>query len=172
MGDSSDYIPCFSCGANCLNVDGETHEYMLSSAGCWMMFGEVLAREYEDMRYFRVHQLTVDAYACQHPGKNERRSINSVAIHLCSLYARLELGIAHRESIQLRKKLSEKQKTDSLFQWLEPPENMGALTVEYVWKATTPDEHCKRVQEWAASTWVAWQNHHQPIKNWIHEIKK
>lgn len=170
MSSNSDYILCFSCEANCLNIEGETHKYMLSSPGCWMMFGEVLAREYEDIRYFRVHQFTVDAYACQHPGKKERRSINSVGIHLCSLYALLELDKNSQEVIHIRKKLSEKQKTEPFFRWLEPPKNMGELTVEYVWKAETPEQHCKRVHEWAASTWEAWQSHHQTIENWVHKI--
>jgi hypothetical protein len=42
------------------------------------VYGEMLAREYGDPAYFRVHQLTVDTYAVQHPGPRERRAIQSV----------------------------------------------------------------------------------------------
>ena len=40
-----------------------------------------------------AHQLTVDAYAIQHPGKPSAQSIQSVCVHLISLYASLEREI-------------------------------------------------------------------------------
>ncbi len=61
--------PCFSCGALVPATDGTTHDHMLSSPGCWAIYGEVLAREYERPAYMADHRLTVDAYAVQHPGE-------------------------------------------------------------------------------------------------------
>jgi len=52
----------------------------------------VLAREYSEPAYFGVHQLTVDTYAVQHPGVAERRSIQSVALHLITLSLMVERG--------------------------------------------------------------------------------
>ena len=48
--------------------DGPTHPYYGCSPACWARYGEVLAREFQDPAYFGLHQLTVDAYAVQHPG--------------------------------------------------------------------------------------------------------
>lgn len=39
---------CFSCGGLFPDIDGPTHRYMTSSAGCWSVYGEVLAREYSN----------------------------------------------------------------------------------------------------------------------------
>ena len=36
-------------------------------AGCLKLFEEILAREFSDYRYGRIHRLTVDAYSLQHP---------------------------------------------------------------------------------------------------------
>ena len=43
--------------------DGTTHPYIGSSTACWALFGDVLAREFQDPAYFRLYQLTVDTYA-------------------------------------------------------------------------------------------------------------
>ena len=69
---------CLSCGGVFPDIDGPVHRYMKSSPGCWAVYGEVLAREYEDPYFFEVHRLTVDAYAVQHPGSTDRQSIQSV----------------------------------------------------------------------------------------------
>ncbi|GLR19584.1 DUF5946 family protein [Portibacter lacus] len=82
-----DYITCFSCDAKSLNFDGNCHEYMLSSPGCYEMFNEVLEKEYSDYRFSKAHHYTVDAYAIQHPGElKNQKAVNSVGIHLVSLY--------------------------------------------------------------------------------------
>ncbi|MEM8970201.1 MAG: DUF5946 family protein, partial [Bacteroidota bacterium] len=99
----SDYINCFGCGAESLNIEGECHKYMLASPGCWMMFTEIMEREYSDLRYWKGHQFTVDAYACQHVGKKEdKRAVNSVNIHLASLYGVFEQGLSISETPTLR----------------------------------------------------------------------
>src|ERR1700688_1721358 len=72
---------CIGCQAEFARIDGPTHEYVLSSPGCWAAYGEVLAREYRDYRLARLHRLTVDTYAVQHPGVNvpAARKIGRVA---------------------------------------------------------------------------------------------
>jgi uncharacterized protein DUF5946 len=54
--NSSDSI-CEDCGAAV--VQGK--------AGCLQIFEEILAREFSDYRYGKIHRLTVDAYSLQHP---------------------------------------------------------------------------------------------------------
>lgn len=87
----SELILCIGCGASVPNTDDPRHKYIGSSPGCCAIYCEVLAKEYSDYRFGRVHRLTVDTYAVQHPGKPERRSIQSVAVHLIGLHFSLEL---------------------------------------------------------------------------------
>jgi hypothetical protein len=162
-----DYTYCFSCRAEIPKIEGETHLYMLSSPGSWAMYGEVLSREYSEALYFRAHQFTVDAYACQHPGKKEWRSINSIGIHLCSLYLLLEQQAEHQQTIALRQRLSEQNRSHALFEWLEPPESTGEISAEHVWKAESPQEHCEAALRWVRSVWKAWEPHHPTVERWI-----
>lgn len=83
---------CIGCQAEFAQIDGPTHEYVLSSPGCWAAYGEVLAREYSDYRPTRLHRLTVDTYAVQHPGVNVPAARRSVGLHLSRLYLLLEAG--------------------------------------------------------------------------------
>jgi hypothetical protein len=84
---SPDTAPCLQCGAQVPAGDGPVHPYFGAAPGCWALYGAVLAREYEDLRFARWHQLTVDAYAAQHPGSpDDRRAVQSVAVHLVGLH--------------------------------------------------------------------------------------
>ena len=64
---------CLGCGGEFREMDGPTHPYVLSSAGCWAAYGELLALEYEDRTYAVVNRLSVDTYAVQHPGIDRGR---------------------------------------------------------------------------------------------------
>jgi hypothetical protein len=96
-------VICPGCGATVPDVE-ETRRrtYVGSAPGCWLLYSEVLAREYGDFRYTPAHQLTVDAYAVQHPGVRERRSAQSVAIHLVGLCLSLERRRGPAELPRLR----------------------------------------------------------------------
>ena len=98
------------------------------------MYGEVLAREYGDPAYFRIHQLTVDTYAVQHPGTPERRSIQSVALHLITLGLVLERGADPSAGPRLHRRLASRP----AFHWLEPPRPIGRITVADVRRADSP----------------------------------
>ncbi len=52
-------VRCIRCGALVPDVEGPTHRYIAASPGCWAVFGEVVAREFSDYRYGRVHLLKV-----------------------------------------------------------------------------------------------------------------
>lgn len=84
--------PCAGCGAPVPKIDGSTHRYLGALPGCWAVFGEVLEGEYGDRRYWPAHRLTVGAYAVQRPGESPTQAIQSVALHLISLYLSLERG--------------------------------------------------------------------------------
>ena len=71
----------------------------------WALFRELLAREFGDPGYFAFHQLSVDTYAAQHPGRRERRSIQSVGLHLMTLFLLLEGGADISEGPALHKRI-------------------------------------------------------------------
>ena len=94
---------CFGCGALVPKKNGPTHQYIGASPGCWEIFGEVLAKEYEEYDYPPVHRLTVDAYAAQHPGTPSKKSIQSVAIHVIGLTTKLTK--LRKSAVKLQKHL-------------------------------------------------------------------
>jgi hypothetical protein len=135
---------------------GDAHPYFGASPSCWALYGEVLAREYTSPQLMGVHRLTVDAYAAQHPGKPERRSIQSVWVHLAGLYLTIERDLSHefaRRVIDSLTTLSEP------LEWLEPPEHLGTVTAVHVHRGGSPDEHRAAVHGWAESVWAAWRPH-------------
>lgn len=134
-------------------------------AGCRVLFDEVLAREWGDYRYARLHRLTVDAYSLQHP-REYMRSGKSFVAHLTGMYAALEADerwTATNQAVQ---------------RWLNgprvikksnpPPRRRGELTIAHLHQAADADEHRRRVQEWARSAWEAWSDLHGLAKHWIH----
>ena len=167
----SDFLPCFACGSNSLKMEGEVHPYMLASPGCWMMFCEVMNREFSDLTSWSGHQYTVDAYAAQHVGKKEdKRALNSVNIHLAALFAIFEKGIPLEKTPQFRGKFSQHYKGKDLLEWLEPPETMGELTIFDLWENKDPNLHFEIAQEWAMSVWRAWEHQHKRIEQIVNKI--
>ena len=155
-------IPCIGCGARVPDVDGPTHRYIGASPGCWALHGEVMAREYGDAR-FSGGQLTVDAYAAQHPGTPSPQSIQSVAVHLVSLHLQLERGYASRQAVDaIRRATGHKQ----AFAWLDPPPSPGALTIVDVHLVDDPAAYAEAVRRWARSVWQAWAPHHATVLRW------
>ncbi len=161
--------PCFSCSALVPDIDGPVHRYMSSSPGCWAAFGEVLAREYTDARYGKNHRLTVDSYAVQHPGTSSQQSISSVAVHLASLNMVLENNMTQPEATKF---IQEFVRHKHSFYWLEPPADLGKITVRHVLAASSPVDHLKAVEDWARAAWSAWAIHHAQIKLWMETSSK
>lgn len=154
---------CGGCGSLLPAEDGPTHRYLESSPACWRRYGEVLAREYGDRAYWAVHQLTVDAYAVQHPGRVSPQTIRSAAIHLVRLYLQLERGVDGERLLEATRAVV--QRKNSL-PWLTPPGSMGEVTVIDVYAARSAGEHLERVRAWARSAWSAWTEHHDRIRSW------
>ena len=162
---AGDTVECPGCGLVAPEIPGPTHAYCLSSAACWAVYGEVLAREYEDRAYGGLHQATVDAYAVQHPGIPERRSIQSVALHLITLCLVLEDGADPAMGPPLHKRLAGR----SSFYWLDPPRPNGTMTVSDVARAQDAAEHLRLVDAWARNVWNAWRPHHSIVRKWIEQ---
>jgi len=157
-------ITCPQCGALVSAEEGPTHAYYGAAPGCWALYGEVLAREYEDYRFARLHRLTVDSYAVQHPGRPEPRTIQSVVVHLIGL----QLGIESAEPMgPLEPVLQAAADASAAFHWLEPPASLGAVTVVDVHRAgADAAAHLAAVRAWGESTWAAWASHHGQVREW------
>ena len=141
---------------------------MESSSGCWAAYGEVLAREYGNPALFaRVHRLTVDAYAVQHPGRPSRQSIQSVALHLVSLCLALEHGATSQEATLA---LREGTRAKGRYVWLSTPASLGSLTVADVLPAREATAHEVLVRQWAGAAWAAWSLHHSVVRAWLPKV--
>jgi hypothetical protein len=156
-------LQCMWCKGMFPQGDGPVHDYMQSTPGCWAAFGRVLAREYEDPRYFAVYRLTVDAYAVQHPGVPSRQSIRSVGVHLVRLCLFLERGLTPDKA---NAAMLTAAKHKAQYYWLEPPTSLGALTVADVDAAVEIEEHMAVVRSWATQMWKVWSPHHATVRLW------
>ncbi len=162
MPVTENLIHCLGCGALVPDIDGPSHEYMLSAPGCWSLFNQVSVLQYE-IASFDLRRMAVDAYAVQHPGTTDRRAVQSVAVHLISLYFVLERGLTPTAATdKMRIALADK----SRFVWLKPPSSLGDITVVDVVNVTDPIEHEALIKRWARSAWEAWSAHHEQIRKW------
>ena len=155
---------CHSCRGVFPDMAGTTHRYMSSSAGCWAVYGDVLAREYADPEYGAVHALTVDCYALQHPGDPSPQSIGSVSTHLMRMCATLERGL-DAAAPPSGMKLAPKEVRD--LWWLDPPAELGRITVLDVHAASSAEAHSEAVLTWATSLWNAWSDHQDQARRWL-----
>jgi hypothetical protein len=156
--------PCPGCGVVLPEYDGPTHPYIGASAACWALYGELLAHEYADLGYPECHRLTVDAYAAQHPGTREPRSVQSVGTHLSGLYLVLERGFDGPAATALKNRvLAAKPR----FLWLNPPHSDQALTVQDVLSMRREMRHCDAIEAWARSVWESWALHHEAVRDWV-----
>ena len=150
---------CPGCGLE-LPRGGLGYEgYYHASPGCWSVYGEVLASEFQNAVLFgQVHQLTVDTYAVQHAGGPHPDK--SVCVHLVGLYLVLKQGLAPVDAPRMLQRLLARR---SSWPHLPPPSARAALTVLDVAMADPPEEHVRRVREWAAQVWSAWAPHHEAV---------
>ena len=135
------------------------------NAGCLKLFEEILAREFSDYRYGRIHRLTVDAYSLQHP-EAYMRSGKSFAAHLTGMCAAIENKSTHALNQAVQKWLSTNPKIEKP---VKIPKQRGDLTITYIHSAADPEEHTKRVREWAREVWGAWSEHHALARQFIGE---
>jgi CTP:molybdopterin cytidylyltransferase MocA len=157
---------CIGCGARYLpQVLDETHPYIGASPACWSTFGEVLAREFGDISFGRVHRQTVDVYAVQHPGTDERPQRQSVALHLVGLCHWLEHGVEFDRLNAMTQRLANE---DRPWPWLTPPPGYP-MTVADLLVARDGAEHVGLVTRWAETTWQAWAAHHETVRGWARE---
>lgn len=158
--------PCPGCGARYLpQALDETHAYIGASPACWSAFGELLAREFGDPAYGVVHRHTVDIYAVQHPGTDDRRQRQSVALHLIGICHWLEHGLTPARLNPVTQRLAT---SEAEWPWLTPPDRFDVTVVD-VLHATSGEEHVRLTRDWGASVWGAWAPHHDIVRAWARE---
>jgi hypothetical protein len=147
--------------------DAPTHRYIGASPGCWSIYVELLVSEYA-MSPAVGGQLIVDAYAAQHPGVPGPQSSQSVAVHLMSLCAQLEHGLAaEHATARMQTYLVGTDRRRRTFDWLEPPTSLGAITVLDLLPATSAQDFAVRADHWARSVWAAWAPYHAQVRTWL-----
>jgi uncharacterized protein DUF5946 len=150
-------MTCPGCGLVLPEHNGPRHPYIGASPACWALYGELLARQYQDYSA-SGHRLTVDAYAVQHPGRPERRAIQSVGVHLIALLLAIEHGLPAAEVTRAIGRIAS---ADPGFEWLEPPTPNGTVTVADVLSGKSSPE------DWARDVWRAWEPHHPRAEEWL-----
>lgn len=149
---------CPGCGLTLPSDGGGSHAYIGASPSCWSLYGDLLAREFGDPAFMRAHRLTVDAYCAQHPGIPERRSIQSINVHLVGLHLSLDRGL---ESDFVRRVIAVVAgKLASNLVWFDPPEVFSRATLRDVLAARNAEEHGDLVTFWAKSVWGSWHAAH------------
>ncbi len=168
-----EYISCFSCGTKSLNIEGESHDYMLASSGCYEMFNEILEKEYSNFTYAKAHHYTVDAYATQHPGKaTNSKAVNSVGIHLVSLYFLFEKRMSLTLAADLKMEFAQFNKTYNIITPLEKPARFEGITIHDIWDNENPEKHFELCEKWARNAWTSWKDQHQIIDDWAVKFLK
>lgn len=169
ISDSRSNIPlqkCFSCGGLFPEELGLTHKYMLSTAGCWSSYGDLLVREYESPVLFgAVHRLTVDAYALQHPGDiGDRRAIQSVWVHYAALY----LVFEQKRSLGDIPPIMQKLAGSSFSRLPTVPASFEVTHADVI--AGPLDNHVVLVRDWAQCAYHAWSALNQPTRDILNRI--
>jgi hypothetical protein len=150
---------CSGCG---LSLPGDSIEALVrrgASDACWQLYGEVVGYEAAHVvRLGQYHQLTVDAYAAQHP-VDDGPTIG-LAFALIGLHLALDHGWRGDQVRDAHQYLAGSWK-----QWptFRPPAHRGKRTVFDVAIAGSPDLHAEAVRAWATDVWQAWRDHRSEI---------
>ncbi|PAX07015.1 hypothetical protein CKY28_13215 [Sphingomonas lenta] len=110
----------------------------------------------------------MDAYCAQHPGEPERRTVQSINIHLAGLYVTVGRGLASDYARRVIGALTAGHA--AAFRWLDPPPNLGTIRINHVRTAAGADDHGERVRAWARSVWDAWAHYHDDVARLVARV--
>lgn len=146
--------------------------YGVASSECLALFNIVLAKELEYGNSGNSG-IVIHPYAVQHPphvehqlslGIDERlraASRQSVVIHLLALYAMIEKKVSNDV---IDRALSGGTRFEDI--QLTPPDNLGAMRVIDVARATNKQEFNQLAQDWIQAAWAAWSKYHERVHEW------
>jgi hypothetical protein len=133
---------------------------MSSAPGCWALYGELVARGISWGTDRGTVQLRTDAYAAQHATNPDPRNRQSVAIHLMSLGATIELRLAPGRTTELFGGWTHRV---GGYPDLISSTVHGDLTVVHALEANGPALTGEAIERWAQSVWEGWADHHATI---------
>lgn len=160
---------CPGCGVSLPAVEGPTHRYIGASPACWAIYTALHNGGEPPLAAGPFNGLLVDAYAAQHPGVPSDQAIQSVAVHLLTLYGVLVRGVSPANALWLRRRgLREHHgPKHGRFHWLTPPDFAGSLTVADIAQAVTPTARTEQVERYIRTVWSLWaQQHAATIAAW------
>jgi Family of unknown function (DUF5946) len=156
---------CPGCGLVLSGPAGPTHAYLGASGACWELYQRLARPSSAQPDTARVRRLLQDAYAAQHPGIRQRRSVQSVAVHLMDLCLLLERDGEVRRLVPVLGRMPPRRTLD--LHWLEPPKARGIMTVVDALDANAGEDRTAGVERWARDVWAAWEPHHATVRAWL-----
>lgn len=97
-----------------------------------------------------------------------KKAVNSVGIHLVSLYFLFEKKYEFTKSAQIKMEFAQFNKEHKVIKPIEPPVKFEGLTVFDIWDNEDPDNHFELCKKWAEDAWKSWSSHHETIEKWAH----
>lgn len=143
---------------SCGNIDNKS---------CKEMFDEILAKEFSDFNYGRVHRLTVDSYSLQHPDPY-MVSAKSFAAHLTGMCCTM----MYDNDQQLMRLLQRWLNGNRVLIKPDLLEGLGSLNISHIMDSKDGPHHQSLVREWAAKVWEAYTPYHDLAQEWIHSAQK
>jgi len=160
---------CPGCRADLPKLVGPTHRYIGASPACWEIFSNLLNAGEPPIAPAPTNALIGDAYAAQHPGTPSDQAIQSVAVHLLTLYGVVVGGVAPAGALWIRQRALREKRTPKRgrFRWLVPPTFEGSLTVSHIIREPGPVARAEKANEYVEQTWSLWYaDHAQTISAW------
>jgi hypothetical protein len=156
---------CPDCKVVLPNFDGSVHRYLGASPSCWAMYSALSGGGEPPIAPGPFNALLVDAYTTQHPGVPSNQAIQSVAVHLLTLYGILERGVSIDRAVWLRTRplRDGSQHKHNRFTWLTPPSFATSLKIADIVVAPTPQARAARVTDYVHDIWsIWWGTEHAP----------
>ncbi|MFN8457122.1 MAG: DUF5946 family protein [Anaerolineae bacterium] len=163
---------CPDCGARLPKIEGPTHRYIGASPACWAIFTALFNAGEPPLAPAPMNALIGDAYAAQHPGMPSPQAIQSVAVHVLTLYAVLEKGVSPEKALWVRQRALRERggSKRERFKWLTPPLFSGSLTVADIVSLSTPQARAEQAKQYVESVWRRWaQLHALTIVAWYEQ---
>jgi len=110
-----------------------------------------------------LRRLVTDAYMVQHPGVPERRSMQSVGVHLVGLYLVLERGLPPADLSSALQRLLARPPA---WHWLTPPEPNGNLTMTSLEAAEPGRVLDAAIDAYVRGVWAAWAPFRDQVAAW------
>ncbi len=155
---------CPDCGIELPVSNGLGHPYIGASPSCWELYSYLLVGE-PSVAPTQFGILLNDAYCVQHHGVSTKpQAIQSVAIHLLTLYG--VLGLGHKNAKWVRDRLLRADYRNR-FTWLTPPKDNQAMTILQIIEGNSPQGRAALLEQYITTVYNSWVERHEPtLADW------